>query len=83
MANVKCKIMSAKTDPKGVTTLSLTFTDAQNHSWDKKYTLNNTDPVDINKLKEQLIADIRRDLKISAVLDQITPLIGKTFDLSI
>jgi hypothetical protein len=80
---VKCKISSATTDEQGVTKLTLTLTDPQNNSWDKIYTFRQTEIIDLNTFKVQVIADIRRDLKVNAVLDQITPLIGQTFNLTI
>ena len=83
MATVVCKIISATTDETGATAIVLRLTDTQNASWDKTYTFRQSEPIDLNDFKEQVIADIRRDLKISAVLDQIKPYIGQTFNLTI
>lgn len=83
MAIVKCKIESATTDGNGNTIINLTLTDAQNSSWPKTYTIHQTDPIDLQKFKDRVIADIRKDLKISAVLDQVTPYIGQTFNLTV
>lgn len=82
MATVTCKIMSASTN-EGVTQIVLKLTDQQGGQWDKIYKFNTTEPIDLNKFKAKVIADIRRDLNISAVLDQITPYIGQTFNLTI
>lgn len=83
MATVVCKIISATTDETGATAIVLRLTDTQNASWDKTYTFRQSEPIDLNDFKAQVIADIRRDLKISAVLDQIKPYIGQTFNLTI
>ena len=83
MATVACKIISAITDVSGQTVITLKLTDAQNKSWEKIYKFHNTEPIDLNAFKAQVIADIRRDLNISAVLDQITPYVGQTFNLTI
>lgn len=83
MATVACKIISADTDETGATAIVLRLTDAQNASWDKTYRFKQSEPIDLNTFKAQVIADIRRDLKINAVLDQIKPYIGQTFNLTI
>lgn len=83
MATVACKIVSAITDNSGQTIITLKLTDAQSKSWEKIYKFHNTEPIDLNVFKAQVIADIKRDLNISVVLDQITPYIGQTFNLTV
>ena len=83
MVVIKCKIISAGTDETGLTTINLTLTDAQGVSWPKSYTFRYTETMDLNKFKAQVITDIRKDLKISNVLEQISPLVGQTFNLNV
>jgi hypothetical protein len=83
---IKAKITSATTDAQGKTTIHITLTDFSPdtyHTWDKDYTFASSEEIDLNAFKNQVIADIRRDLQISAVLNQITPLIGREFSLDV
>jgi hypothetical protein len=82
MAIVKCKVRDVNTGTNG-TKISLTLTDANNHSWDKEYTFHQTEPIDITAFKNLVIADIKKDLNISAVADQLNAIVGQTFNLTI
>lgn len=81
MATIVAKVISATSDAKGVATIVLEFDDGV-AKWQKTYT-QSYETIDVQAFKDMVAGDIRKDLKISQQLAQLTPLVGKTFSFTV
>jgi len=78
---IKATIISAKSN-NGNATVTVEFDDTKG-KWQKTYNYSQTDPIDFAGFKERITADLRKDLKITDQLTNITTQVGKQFTITI
>lgn len=81
MAVISAKIISATTNTEGKATIVIEFNDGS-RTWTKTYTQRNSF-ISADRFKEIVKRDLIRDLKINTQLEEITPLVGRTFNITI
>ncbi len=81
MATIQATVISATSD-ENKAEIVLEF-DSGTNVWQKTYTMRQTEPINFQAFKDMVVADLRRDLKIKAQLQNITSQVGKTFSLTV
>lgn len=80
MATITAKIISASQDDKKA---EIVVEFQNGNTWQKTYTLRQTEPMKFADFKEMVIADIGRDYKFKGQLLNIDNQIGKTFTITV
>jgi len=81
---ITAKLLTAKEDPtSNKVALTILFCDPENHTWEKSYTYDVTDPITAAQLKARVKADIMEDLKPKTYLTEVHNLVGKEFTFTI
>lgn len=76
MATIVAKVISAKAE-NGTATIVIEFDDGLG-KWQKTYQ-QSQDTIVAADFKNMVIADIRKDLKVKTQLQEVNPIVGKTF----
>ena len=79
---IKATIIDAKINDESKAILTLEFDDGVG-KWQKTYIFNQTEPINFVAFKDQVTADLRKDLKTNSQLTNITAQIGKQFILTV
>lgn len=79
---ITAKILSAvQSTDKVSSTIEIEFDDGKGR-WRKTYTVSQQ-VVSAQLFKEKVISDVKNDLKVNRQLDEIKPIVGKTFTFEV
>lgn len=80
---IRAKVLKAEIQEDGQVEIRVELSDAKGRKWNKSYSYYTTQVIGAASFKKRIADDLKKDLKIADQLSEITPLIGKEFNLTL